>query len=394
MEKLFNLQMFAVEKPNVEATVTAKGYMDDAEAHEFYDRTLKKSVYEEYTLHNYTDVIKLPKNNGKTMVLRKMGKYVTNGAPLVEGQLPKEDEPMAIYEYRVGLNDHGGYITYSDQVDIYSLNSWSTRLQENQGYAVGELLQSKVRDIMYSSTNRWIAGATAFDTLQAARDTATTLNINDLAKIRAFLKRAKVKPMADGNYLFLISPEVEATVLDLTRDQKQFTFVELANAHQKGGQIYSGNSLGTFMGFHFISLDALGEISGATGASATSAGQAIHGCLILGRYNGEKGAKIVKLEGYGEPKTIIKPLGSAGTNDPLDQKGSIGWKMMGWGGTVLYPEAVLVYECLAEKPATEFDETKREHFIGGYTGKVVDGEADKIKDEDKDSYINANKKTA
>ena len=90
----------------------------------------------------------LAKNNGKTMVLRKVGKYVTNGEELVEGSLPTEDEPMKIYEYRVDLKDHGGYITYSDQVDIYALNSgWATRLQKNQGHAVGELFENKIKNI-------------------------------------------------------------------------------------------------------------------------------------------------------------------------------------------------------------------------------------------------------
>ena len=376
MEKLlFNLQLFADE---TKATVSAEGYMNDTQAHEFYDRTLKKSVYDEYTLHKYTDTIKLPKNNGKTMVLRKLGKYVTNGAPLVEGSLPKEDEPMKIYEYRVSLNDHGGYITYSDQVDIYSLNSgWGARLQENQGNAVGELFQNKVRDIMYSSVNRWIAGATSFDSLEGARATATAFNLDDLTKIRTHLKRTKVKPMADGNYLFLVSPEVEAQILTLTKDDKKFTFVEIANQHQNGSQIYSGNDLGTFMGFRCITLDVLGPINeGAT----------THGCLVLGRYRGEVGTKLVKLEGYGEPKTIVKPLGSAGTNDPLDQKGSIAWKCMGWGGTVLYTEAVLVYECLAEKPAEPIAEEEREHFVRGTNGKGGNVEATPI-----ENIINGNK---
>jgi hypothetical protein len=45
---------------------------------------------------------------------------------------------------------------------------------------------------------------------------------------------------------------------------------------------------------------------------------------------------------------------------------------MGWGGTVLYPESVMVYECIAGKPVSEFVETNRAHFIGGTDGKGVD----------------------
>lgn len=366
------LQLFADE---TKATVSAQGYMNDTEAHEYYDRTLKESIYEELTLDKYCDVITLPKNNGKTMVLRKLGKYVTNGEALVEGSLPNEDEPMKIYEYRVNLNDHGGYITYSDQLDIYSLNDgWATRLQKNQGRAVGELFEGKIKNIMYSTTNRWFAGVADADltSVETARANVTSFNLDDLRKIRAFLLRTKVKPFSNGEYLFVVDPEVEADILTLKKsgENGNFTFVELANLHQKGGQIYGGNDLGSFMGFRFITSSALGEV--ATG---------VHGSLVLGKYNGEAGTKLVKLEGYGEPKTILKALGSAGTNDPLDQKGSIAWKCMGWGGTVLYPEAVMVYESKAGTPAEQFVETNRAHFIGGSDGeghKIIPDKEDKL----------------
>lgn len=365
MKFKFNLQLFA--KPDVTATVTAGGYMNDTEAHEYYDRTLEEAIYEELTLDKYCDVITLPKNNGKTMVFRKLSKYIIDedNTALVEGQVPEEDDPMKIYEYRVNLSDHGGYITYSDQLDIYSLNDgWATRLQRNQGRAVGELFENKIKNIMYSSTNRWFAGATDLTSIANARAGLTGFQLDDLRHIRATLLRNKVKPFNNGEFEFVVDPEVEADILTLEKQNQKFSFVELANFHQKDSQLYSGNPLGSFMGFHFVSNSSLGQI---TTSSVT--GKVVHGSLILGKYNGEAGTKIVKLEGYGKPQTIIKPLGSAGTNDPLNQKGSIAWKCMGWGGTVLYPEAVMVYESLAGEPATVYNEQEREHFIGGSDGK-------------------------
>ena len=181
MERLINLQLFA----DVTAKVTAGGYMNDTEAHEYYERTLKESIYEELTLDKYCDTITLPKNNGKTMVLRKMGKYTAKDQALVEGQLPEEDDPIEIYEYRVSLSDMGGYITYSDQLDIYSLNDgWATRLQRHQGRAVGELFENKIKNIMYSSTNRWFAGVadSELTSLANARSKATNFQLDDLRK--------------------------------------------------------------------------------------------------------------------------------------------------------------------------------------------------------------------
>lgn len=380
MNLLFDLQLFSVE-----ATVTHGKYMSDNEAHEYYERTLKESIYEELTLDKYCDTITLPKNNGKTMVLRKLGKYVIDGdCALTEGELPSEDAPMEIFEYKVSLNDMGGYITYSDQLDIYSLNDgWATRLQRNQGRAVGELFERKIKNIMYSTTNHWFAGVAATDltTVSNARSKVTGFNLNDLRKIRAFLLRTKVKPFSNGEYLFVIDPEVEADILTLEKSDSQFSFVELANLHQKGGQIYGGNDLGSFMGFRFITNASLGYVTGST---------TVHGSLVLGKYNGEAGTKLVKLEGYGAPKTILKALGSAGTNDPIDQKGSIGWKCMGWGGTVLYPEAVMLYESTAGTAiASEFAEVEREQFVRGISSAGAE-----VAPNEKADYLSGKKVTS
>jgi hypothetical protein len=44
-------------------------------------------------------------------------------------------------------------------------------------------------------------------------------------------------------------------------------------------------------------------------------------------------------------------LGSAGVEDPLDQRQSIGWKMTGFGTKVLLPEAIVNYWSVATNQA-------------------------------------------
>lgn len=383
MRKRLNLQMFASTATKIisDNTATYGKKMSETEAYAYYDKTLKDALYEEYSLEKYADVVTLPKNNGKTMKFRKSGKYVTNKEPLVEGVRPKEDEPMATFWYQVSIDDFGGYITYSDDLDIYSLDSGeSTRLQRNQGYAVGEMFQEKARDIFYSTTNRWFAtpvDANGADdpsslaltgSIDDARKSAGSFNLNDARKIKAFLRRSKVSPYDGKDYVWLISPEIESDLLDLAKNNKKFTFVEIAN-YSKGEVILDGE-IGRWNGFKFVVDNAITSTYSYTSSGTT---KYIHGTIILGKYRGEKGTKLVKLAGYGDPETIIKPLGSSGTEDPINQKGSIGWKCKGWGGVVLYDEAVLMYECVADRivgdvTAQDLEDTEknRSSFVGGY----------------------------
>lgn len=393
-KKTLNIQLFATQNVKITSdnTATYGKRMSETEAYAYYDKTLKDAIYNEYSFEKYFDTITLPQNNGKTMKLRKSGRYVTNGEPLVEGIVPKEDEPMSTYWYSASLNDFGGYITYTDDLDLYSLDSGeSTRLQRNQGYAVGELFQTKARSILYSTTNRWFAtplsngadnpAGLTLTTLKTARETCGSFNLNDARKIKTFLRRNHVTGYEGKDYVWLISPEIESDLLDLSKNDKKFTFVEIKN-YQNGEAIMDGE-IGRWNGFRFVVDNGITETYQFTSGGVT---KHVHGTIILGQYRGEKGAKLVKLAGYGDPKTILKPLGSAGTNDPIDQKGSIGWKSKGWGGVVLYDEAVLMYECVADAIVGDFTaqdyedkEKARGAFIGGYdkNGDAITG-TDKI----------------
>ena len=69
-----------------------------------------------------------------------------------------------------------------------------------------------------------------------------------------------------------------------------------------------------------------------------SQGCAVYGCLFLG-----KGAYgVVDLSEGTE--VIVKPRGSSGTADPLDQRSSVGWKGI-HAAAILYDEYIVRVEC-------------------------------------------------
>ena len=67
-------------------------------------------------------------------------------------------------------------------------------------------------------------------------------------------------------------------------------------------------------------------------------GCAVYGCLFVG-----KGAYgVVDLNDGTE--VIVKPRGSSGTADPLDQRSSVGWKGV-HAAAILYDEYIVRVEC-------------------------------------------------
>ena len=66
-------------------------------------------------------------------------------------------------------------------------------------------------------------------------------------------------------------------------------------------------------------------------AAANSTLDEVHGTVVYGQNYGGK----IPLGGGDNVKLIAKGLGSSGTEDPLDQRGTLGWKVKGYTATIL-----------------------------------------------------------
>lgn len=76
-------------------------------------------------------------------------------------------------------------------------------------------------------------------------------------------------------------------------------------------------------------------IAGTTGYDVLN----VHYSFVLG----EECLYRIGVEGHTQPQFISKPLGSSGTEDPLNQRQSIGWKIDSLGYKVVNPDAVVAY---------------------------------------------------
>ena len=57
----------------------------------------------------------------------------------------------------------------------------------------------------------------------------------------------------------------------------------------------------------------------------------MHGTVVYG----QDYAGCISLTGGKNVRMIAKGLGSSGTEDPLDQRGTLGWKVKGYTATIL-----------------------------------------------------------
>ena len=290
----------------------------------YYNRELLRTFEPELVHLQFGDEYRMPMNNGLVMNMRKIVPLATDvdGAKLTEGQ-PGDGKSLAETEVTVQLEQYGEYARTTDKLDMAHLDLNILRKTKLFADSGARTIDAVVREELATCSNVIYAnGKTARNALTAT-DKLTT---KELRKAVRTLKKAHAQTFG-GYYIAIVGPD---TYYDLQDDE---AFVAVSRYQDKEA-VYTGE-IGRLFGVRIVeSTEAkIFENAGASSADVAS-------IIVLGQYaygyTSWKGAK---------PRVIVKPVGSAGTNDPLDQISTIGWKMDGFGVKMLQPEFAVRIEC-------------------------------------------------
>lgn len=290
----------------------------------YYNRELLRTFEPELVHLQFGDEYRMPMNNGLVMNMRKIVPLATDvdGAKLTEGQ-PGDGKSLAETEVTVQLEQYGEYARTTDKLDMAHLDLNILRKTKLFADSGARTIDAVVREELATCPNVIYAnGKTARNALTAA-DKLTT---KELRKAVRTLKKAHAQTFG-GYYIAIVGPD---TYYDLQDDE---AFVAVSRYQDKEA-VYTGE-IGRLFGVRIVqSTEAkIFEDAGASSADVAS-------IIVLGQYaygyTSWKGAK---------PRVIVKSVGSAGTNDPLDQISTIGWKMDGFGVKMLQPEFAVRIEC-------------------------------------------------
>ena len=288
----------------------------------YYNRELLRTFEPELVHLQFGDEHRMPENSGLVMNMRKIIPLEANTNTLSEGE-PGESVMLTETEVTVKLEQYGEYARCTDKLDLSHLDMNILRKTKLFGDAGARSIDAVVREELATCTNVIYAGG---KTSRSALTSADKLTTKELRKAVRKLKKAHAQTFG-GYYIAIVGPD---TFYDLQDDE---TFVAVSRYQDKEA-VYTGE-IGRLFGVRIVqSTEAkIFENAGASSADVAS-------IIVLGQYaygyTSWKGAK---------PRVIVKPVGSAGTNDPLDQISTIGWKMDGFGVKMLQPEYAVRIEC-------------------------------------------------
>ena len=288
----------------------------------YYNRELLRTFEPELVHLQFGDEHRMPENSGLVMNMRKIIPLEANTNTLSEGE-PGESVMLTETEVTVKLEQYGEYARCTDKLDLSHLDMNILRKTKLFGDAGARSIDAVVREELATCTNVIYAGGKTSRSALTSEDKLTT---KELRKAVRKLKKAHAQTFG-GYYIAIVGPD---TFYDLQDDE---TFVAVSRYQDKEA-VYTGE-IGRLFGCRIVETTEAKVFEGAGASGADVASVIVLGQYAYG-YTSFKGAK---------PRVIVKPAGSAGTSDPLDQISTVGWKMDGFGVKMLQPEYAVRIEC-------------------------------------------------
>lgn len=288
----------------------------------YYNRELLRTFEPNLVHLQFGDEHRMPPHSGLVMNMRKLIPLETNTKALSEGD-PGESVMLAETEVTVQLQQYGEYARCTDKLDLTHLDMDIMRRTKLFGDAGARSIDAVVREELAKCANVIYAGGKASRAELTAADKLTS---RELRKAVKTLKKNHAQTFG-GYFVAIIGPD---TMYDLQEDE---AFVKVSQ-YQDKENIYTGE-VGRLFGVRLVETTEakIFEGVGASGADVASV-------IVLGQY----AYGVTSLKGA-KPRVIVKPAGSAGTADPLDQISTVGWKMDGFGAKLLQPEYAVRIEC-------------------------------------------------
>ena len=311
---------------------------------QYYNKDLLENARPELFFSQFSKKCPLPQGNGKKVQFRKwktLDTTVTTFA-LQEGVTPKADK-LQQTEVTGDITQYGNYVVVTDLLDMTHIDDAVLGASEELGAQAGQILDKATRNVLMTSTNVSTPGGKAISAL----GTGDIITPDDVNKIATRLKK-NLAPKIDGKYIAIIHPSV---AYDLRANQDWIDVHKYAATTE----IFNGE-IGELHGVRFIETTQVAIFKpGSTN---------LYGCFFFGKDAfGE-----VDLSG-GALEMIVKPLGSGGSSDPLNQRQTVGFKAS-HGAVILYPERLVKYVCASSFSGTD---------VADYTETVPDDDGDDTK---------------
>lgn len=271
----------------------------------YYEKVLLDNLHPELFFYKFGKKAQIPKHTGNTIRWTKYTNFTAQTTALTEGATPTEYS-LSATNVCATLAQYGGHVIVTDLLPMVAIDNTMVNAAVALGHMAGESIDTIVREAL-TGTVQYANGVSGISGLA----TSDVFDSPEVRKAVRTLEAANVKKhsMTPGYYVGIIHPYQK---YDLCGDTAVGGWIDVHK--YTSSTPFAKNEVGRLYGVTFY------ETSQAYSVSVTG------GVMRYDAYIFGNDAYGVAEIGVKNPQMITKAVGSAGADDPLNQRGTAAWK--------------------------------------------------------------------
>ena len=281
------------------------------EVRQYFDRLLLALARPYYIYDLFAQKRQIPLNSGDQMVFRRYGTLTAATVPLTDGQTPPGDQ-LSVTDFLSQIQWYGSFVTITDQVQYVVQDRVLNEATKVLSLQLGLTLDTLIRDMMVST-------ASVINCTNGGNGgTPTEITDEDI--------QIAVIALRQGNARLMTNPlpgENKFGTAPVRSSYWGFMSVNLQDDLEAVSSFISSANYPNPMNALEAEWGSTRNVRWLlnTNGYETSAASPVYSNFILG----QEAYGVVRL-GAKEAEFIVKPLGASGTADPLNQRGTVGYK--------------------------------------------------------------------
>lgn len=285
---------------------------------DFYDRVLLERAIPAFIHTRFAQVRDIPQGNTNVIKFRRYTNLTAATIALTEGITPPGSQ-LSITDITATVAQYGDYVTLTDFVQMTTLDPVLTETAELLADQAGDTIDQLTRNVLVAGTTVQYANSRTARNQILATDVFNVTEAKIAVKTLKDNKAKRITRMIDPTTGIATVP-INACFIafvhpDTTRDLKDDTNFVPINKYADPSKALP-DEVGAI-----DELRCIESTNCQIFSAAGSGGKNVYATMIIGANS----YGISRISGEAL-KNIIKPLGSAGTADPLDQRSTSGWK--------------------------------------------------------------------
>lgn len=281
------------------------------EVRTYFDRLLLTLARPYYVYDMFAQKRTIPLNSGDQMVFRRYSTLTAATVPIQDGTTPPGDS-LSVTDFSTQIKWYGNFVTITDQVQFTVQDRVLNEATRVLSLQLGLTIDTLIRNMMVATASSILCSEG--DNGQTPTEITTADIKTAVRALRLGNARLMTKPLI-GENRFATSP--------VRSSYWGFMDVTIQNDLEACADFLSAANYPNPMDALEAEWGSTNNVRWllSTNGYSTNDTVPIWSNIILG----QEAYGVVKL-GSKEAEFIVKPLGSSGTSDPLNQRGSVGYK--------------------------------------------------------------------